>query len=205
MMKSDFKKGFTLVEVIVTIFVFSLLAVGLVALISNMFTNSNKQSLLLSGSDQARKVANGFTNEMRNATTGNTGAYSIGQADNQTLVFYSNIDNAPDIERIRYFVQSGTLRKGVTKYSGGTYNPANETLTLIQNDLGNGATPVFYYYDGNYDGTTETPLTQPVNLNQIKYVKINLMIINRGGQTNSRTYTVTAGAAVRNLKTNLGS
>jgi prepilin-type N-terminal cleavage/methylation domain-containing protein len=205
MIGSDSKKGFTLVEVIVTIFIFSLLAVGLVALVSNMFTNSNKQSLLLSGSDQARKVANGFTNEMRNATIGNTGAYSIGQADNQTLVFYSNIDNAPDIERIRYFVQSGTLRKGITKYAGGTYNPASETVTTVQNDLGNGATPVFYYYDGDYDGTTETPLAQPVNINQIKYVKINLMIINRGGQTNTRTYNVTAGAAVRNLKTNLGS
>ena len=52
--------------------------------------------------------------------------------------------------------------------------------------------------------STQSSLAQPVNVTQVKFVKINLQIYNKAGVKNTNTYTVTAGAAIRNLKTNLG-
>lgn len=197
--------GFTLIEVVMTIAIFTAIAYGLIALISNVFTNANQQGSLLTGSDQARRVAFTLTSELRNATYGANGAYSLGQTDNQQLVFYSNIDNQSDIEKVRYYVQNAKLYKGVTKPTGSTYNPAQEAVAAVVDDLGNAAAPVFYYYDGTYNGNTDNFLTQPVNINQVKFIRLNLMVLKKGGVVNTTTYTVTAGSTVRQLKDNLGN
>jgi hypothetical protein len=108
---------------------------------------------------------------------------------------------------LRYFVSDGKLRRGLLKPTGSplTYNPLNEKVDVVQNDLGNGSAPVFYYYDDNYDGTVDNYLLQPVNINDVKHIKVRLDIINAGGISSTKTYTVTGEATIRNLKTNLGS
>lgn len=200
-----YHNGFTLVEVVMTVAIFAAIAYGLIALVSGVFTNSTQQGSLLTGSDQARKVAFTLTNELRNATTGVNGGYSLAQTDNQQLVFYSNVDSAADIEKIRYFVQTNKLYKGVTKPSGTTYNPAQEVSVAVLDDLANGATPLFYYYDGTYNGNADNFLTQPVNIGQVRFVKLNLMVYKKAGVTNTATYTVTGSATIRQLKDNLGN
>jgi type II secretory pathway component PulJ len=54
------KGGFTLIELIVTIAGFSLIAFGLIGLISNVFTENNKSGGALTDIDSARRVAAGF-------------------------------------------------------------------------------------------------------------------------------------------------
>ncbi len=196
--------GFTIIEVIVTVAIFTAIAYGLIALVSNLFSNARGQGSLLLGSDQGRLVAFKLAGELRNATAGADGAYSIGQAGDQQLILYSNTDSVSDIEKIRYYVQDNKLYKGVTKPSGQTYNSANEIKTPILDDLGNGASPIFYYYDDTYDGTANNFLPQPVNVTQVNYVKINLLILKKAGVLNTATYVVSDGAVIRNLKTNLG-
>lgn len=198
------KQGFTLIEVLMTVAIFTLISYGLIVLVSNVFSSSAKQGSLLAGSDQARKAGFNLTNELRNASTGANGAYSVGQADAQTLILYSNADNQPDIERIRYYVTGGKLYKGITQPTGTTYNLGTEESHIVLDDLANGANPVFYYYDGSYDGNIDNFLAQPVNINDIRHIKLNLLVYKKGGIINTETYTVTASAAVRNLKTNLG-
>lgn len=198
--------GFTLIEVIMTVAIFSLIAYGLIALVSGVFTNSTQQGSLLVGSDQARKIAFNLTNELRNASTGVNGAYSLAQTDDQQLVFYSYFNNFGDIEKLRYFVQNGKLYKELTKPSGNTYNSAQEVVISVLDDLANGpSTPIFYYYDGTYNGNTDNHLTQPVNINQIRLIKLNLMVYKKAGVANTATYTVSDGAAIRQLKDNLGN
>ncbi len=203
-------QGFTLIELIVSVAIFSVLSLGVIALVSSVFTGSNQQAALLADSDQARKLSFRMSDELRNATTANTGAYALDTTAAQQLTFYSNIDSDANIERLRYYVQNGKLYRGVLEPSGSpvvTYNPANEVSAIVQNNLGNGATPLFYYYNDTYDGTqaTATPLTQPVNVTAVRFVRLNLMVFNKAGVANTNTYTVTAGAAIRNLKTNLGN
>lgn len=202
---TDKPSGFTLIEVIMTIAIFSVIAYGVIALVSNLFSNARQQGSLLTGADQARKVAFNLTNELRNAATGANGAYSIGQADNQQLVFYANIDNTPDVEKIRYYLSAGKLYKGVTKPTGSVYNPGNESVIAVEDNVANGGNPLFYYYDGSYDGTVDNFLAQPVNIPLIRAIKLNLQVYKTGGVANTTTYTVTALGTVRNLKTNLGN
>ena len=199
--------GFTLIELIVAISGFSLIVWGLIALFSNIFVFSNQQSGLLADTDQARRLAFQIAQEIRNGKTGADGAYVLNSAGDQQIIYFSpNADNDASIERIRYFIQNGKLYKGVTEYNGVTYNIATEQTVIVQNDLANGASPVFYYYDGNYTGTSsQTSLVQPVNVTQVKFVKVSLRIYNKAGVKNTNSYTVTASAAIRNLKTNLGN
>ena len=205
--KYQTQQGFSLIELVVVIFGFSLIVVGLVGLVSHVLTGSVQQGNLLSDSDQTQRLAFQIAGELRNAQTGSTGAYVLDTAAAQQLIFYSNIDpTTAAIERVRYFVQSGKLWKGITDYNGTTYNTSTEQTYAVQNDLANGVNPVFYYYDGSYTGSsTQSSLSQPVNVTLVKFVKLQLQIYDKAGVKKTNTYTVTASAAVRNLKTNLGN
>ena len=200
------QKGFTLIEILVAVFGFIILMAGLVALFSGIFRTSSQQSLLLSDADYARKLAFQIASEIRNAQTGANGAYVLDTADDQQIIYYTpNVDSDSSIERVRYYVQNGQLYKGVTEYNGSTYNTSTESSSIVQKDLANGGTPLFYYYDGSYTGSsTQVSLSQPVNVTLVKMVKLNLQIYNKAGVKNTNTYTITASAAIRNLKTNLG-
>lgn len=195
-------QGFTLVEMTVAIFCFTLIAVGMIGLISAMLTINRQQSGLLSDQDQARKVAFSIMSELRNCQSSSFGAYAIATSTAQELAFYSNIDNDQAIELIDYYTQNGHLYKSVTKPSGGGYPAAARVTNLVENNVANGANPLFYYYDGNYTGT-QAALSQPVDPASIRFVSIQLQIFNKAGVNGSNSYTVTASAAIRKLKTNL--
>lgn len=198
--------GFTLIELVIAIFLFSLIAYGIIFLTSNIFTSAKGQTSLLADTDQARKLVFQIVGELRNATYGSDGGYPLNSAQDQQLVFYSNVNTDIYPERIRYYVQNNKLYKGVTNWNGSIYNLATEQVTLVQNDLANGANPVFYYYSDSYTGSsTQSALSQPVNIPQVKYIKINLQLINVAGGTKSGVYVVSSGASFRNLKTNLGN
>lgn len=199
------ENGFTLIEIIITIFCFVLIAWGLIGLVSNIFFSANQQSGLLAISDQARKLSSQMVYEIRDAQTPPTGAYILDTAGDQQLIFYSNSDIDSAIERIRYFVKNGQLWKGITEYSGSGYSTSTEKTALVLNNLANGSSPVFYYYDGSFTGSsTQSSLVQPVSVTAVKFIKVNLQIYNKAGVNNANTYNVTASAAIRNLKTNLG-
>ncbi len=206
MRKKYHQLGFTLIELLISIVIFIVISLGLVALSSSILTSSNKQSGLLADSDQARKLSMSIMNELRNAQVSSTGGYPLATAESQNLIFYSNIDSDTVVERVRYFVQNGKLYKGVLKPSGSplVYNTGNEKTFVVQDNLANGINPVFYYYDQNYDGSTNTFLTQPVNVTVVSFIKLDLKVFNKAGVVNNNYYTVTASGSIRNLKQNLG-
>ena len=200
------QKGFTLIEVMISVLIFTLLGLGVIELVSSMVSTGNKTSVFLASSDQGRKLSYQIMNELRNAVTASTGAYALNLANDQELIFFSNVDGGTDIERVRYYLSNGKLYRGVVKASGSPliYNLGSEVVSVVQNDVANGATPLFYYYSDTYDGSG-SPLTQPVNIVQVKFLKLNLQIFNKGGVTNTNFYTVTACGSIRSIKTNLGN
>lgn len=201
------KKGFTLIETIVAIFAFAIIVLGMISLFSQVFIGSQKQGGILADADTARKTAFGIINELRNAQIGQNGAYALETADNQQIVYYSNADRDSSIERVRYYLQNQNLYRGVVEYNGSGYPTTTEISRIVQRNVANSSTtPLFYYYGGEYVGSsTQTSLTQPVTITSVKYVRLNLQIFNKAGITNNNFYTITAGGAIRNLKTNLGN
>lgn len=199
--------GFTLIETIVSIALFVVLALGVISLVSIMLTTVRQQGGLLADSDSARKVAFRIISEFRNAGASSTGAYALDTADNQTLIFYSNIDGGADVERVRYYMSNGSLYRGVIKPTGSplAYNGGSEVTTEIQKNIANGANSLFYYYDGSYNGVTDNYLTQPVNVTLVRYIKIKMLVYNKAGVKNQTSYSVTVGGAIRGIKDNLGN
>jgi len=201
------QSGFTLMETLVTIFIFSILMLGTTLMIRDIFSVSRQQYGVLTNVNQAIIISNTFANEFRNGAYGANGAYPINQAvDNQIIFFSSAIKKDGTISKIRYYISGNTLYKGITNPGGSplSYNGQTETITTLSTEMSMGSSPLFYYYDGNYNGTGN-PMTQPVNINVVKFVKINLIVLKELTQNSSNTFTVIAGASMRNLKTNLGN
>ena len=197
------QEGFTLIELLVAIFGFGLIIWGLIGLLSNILVTGNQQSTLTSDADYGRKLVAQIVSEFRNAQVGANGAYNLDTAGDQQLIFYSNSDQDPAVERIRYYVQNGQLWKGVTEYNGATYNTSTEKSIIVQKDLANGNNPLFYYYDGSFvASSSQASLTQPVNVTAVKFIKVVLQILNKVSVSGT-TYSIIGGGAIRNLKTNL--
>jgi prepilin-type N-terminal cleavage/methylation domain-containing protein len=200
------EKGFTLVETLVAIGIFGIIMVGTTLLMRNIIQQARQQQLGLSNTDQARAVTARFVNELRNIAYGADGSYPLNQAGDTQMVFFSTYGGNGSILRIRYTLSGSTLVRGVTSPSGSpaTYNVANEkTATVIQN-IQNGSTPGFYYYDGTYAGTGSA-LAQPINVTMPKYAIMNLLVLKQDTPGSTATFTIQDGAAMRNLKTNLGN
>ena len=203
----DKSTGFTIIEVIIAISLFAVLLFATVDLFLNIFKNPRQEILSLDSIDRARTVTTNFSNELRNAATGNEGSYPLGQADNSQIIFYSSTGgNGTTINRIRYYLANNNLYKGVVVPSGNplTYNSSSETITTLMTGLGNFTSPLFYYYDGNYNGSGPQ-LSPPININQVKFVRINLFVPRRLTAKDTSTFLVTAGVTIRNLKNNLGN
>ncbi len=199
--------GFTILELLVAVSIFSGLMIMAALLFTNVFTGSNQQVFALSNVDQARLVTSQFTNEMRNATTGVEGSAPLNTASDNQIIFFSRAASpGATVNRIRYYLNGINLYKGVTLPSGNppNYNLAQESNIIVQRDMTNGVTPIFTYYDGNYAGAGNA-LAQPVNINSIKFVKINLIVLTRVKENINTTFSINAGATVRNLKNNLGN
>lgn len=212
MKKIPFKKinrtnGFTLVETIVTIFIFSLIMLGTTLMLRGMLVNSKQEGMALNNIDQARRIAASFANELRNGAYGSNGSYPINVASDTQITFFSTapLGNGT-VSKIRYYISNGILYKGITNPTGVplSYTSSTEQIIPLLSTLSLGSTPLFYYYDGNYNGSS-TPLVQPVNINSIKFISINLIILSQLERNSGTTFTITGGAAMRNLKTNLGN
>lgn len=203
MMRAN-QRGFTIIEMVMSIAIFSIIGVGLVVLIGNVFTTGGKLSVLGADTDQGRRSVFRFMQELRNATYSNTGGYPIAEASNQQIVFYSNIDGGADVERLRYYLSNGRLYRGIVKPTGTpySYNLGSETVTAVQNNVANGANPLFYYYNGSFTGS-EAALSQPVNIVQTKFIKMDLRIFNKAGMSTTNYFSITASGNIRSLKTNL--
>ena len=119
-------RGFTFIETIVAIgvFTFALAALtGFIVMGYRTFGFSWQQSVAI---DEARRGIEIMIKEIREAKTGDNGSYPIVLADDKEFIFFSDVDNDGQTERVRYFlgtVGSGSQTKDcVVLSSGGMCN-----------------------------------------------------------------------------------
>ena len=168
------KKGFTIIELVVVIGIFSLLSLAVAwILITSLRSNTTAWDQLQAEND-AGKVLKDIVNEVRRAESSDIGAYALSTTTPYELAFYANIDNDSYKELVRFKLQGTELIKGITKPSGNPldYNSTTEQFSTIARDVVNiqKNDPLFYYYDKNYSGT-QSALTPPVNITDVRMVK----------------------------------
>jgi prepilin-type N-terminal cleavage/methylation domain-containing protein len=206
----NMRRGFTLVEVLVSIFIYSLIMLAVLEFLRIAYLGSSQNPLALDSIDKLRSVTTSFDNEIRSAAAGADGSYPLGQASTTQIVFFTpfGTNSTSSVYRVRYFLATSTLYKGVTIPSGSplSYNLANEVITPVLFSATSPTSSVFFYYDGSFNGVTSTqPLAQPVNITQVTYVQINLATQMKEIRNATSTFSIITGAAIRNLKTNLGN
>ena len=201
--QSSINCGFSLIELMVSIFVISLIGISVGGLQKSIFSMNRFFADTLSAQQEARTALKIMSAEIRTAGKSSVGSFPIvPPATATSFIFYSNIDNDSLKERVRYFLDGSMLKKGVIKPTGNplTYNIANEVITTLMRNIVNGATPVFTYYDTNYDGTTP-PIGDPVDVNAVRLVKVTFMIDKDIPQPPS-ALTIITQISLRNLKSN---
>jgi prepilin-type N-terminal cleavage/methylation domain-containing protein len=171
------RSGFTLVEILVTSAIALLIMIAIGGFAAGLFSQNTTVQKWLLGQNEAQAALRAFTAELRSAATADTGAYPLATAAADQLTFYSDLNGDGTHDRLRYYVQNGTLWRGVLKPTGSplAYVEANEVLTQPVHSLVNPSGGIFTYYDASYTGIS-TPLGLPVNIPSVRLIKVTLTV-----------------------------
>lgn len=167
--------------------------------------NSNRTGMVsLTNVQEVQSLLKIMIKEMRSMEPGDDGAYPIVAAASTSLTFFADVDSDGSRERVRYYIATTTVYRGVIEPSGSpvAYNSNSETNKLLITGVRTPTdAPMFQYFDSMYAGTS-TPMTYPLNLTSIRLVKLTLTIDTDPNKSPSvRTYTTQT--SLRNLKDNL--
>jgi prepilin-type N-terminal cleavage/methylation domain-containing protein len=199
MKRTQAQKGFSFMEVVVVIAIFTVILGALVSSIT-FFYKSNRHAIEQTFAiGSARRGIELMVRDLREATYSDEGSYPVISITDNSVTFYSDVDTDSNIEKVRYFLDSGDLKKGVIHASGDPLAyTGTEAISIIsdnvQNEIEN--TPIFLYYDTNGDAVTNTASTTDV-----AFVKVNL-IINTNPTQSPNDFTLRSSATLRNVRVN---
>jgi prepilin-type N-terminal cleavage/methylation domain-containing protein len=166
------RKGFSLIEILIVVAV----ATSIVLVVSNLSGNVSSLNSLISQELQSKSDINQtlqiVTSEIRSAETSANGAYPIDTAATSTFIFYSNYGDNGVAERVRYFLSSTTIYRGVTQPTStpAVYTTSTEVVTdMIDNVSIPTGTVLFSYYDSSYTGT-QPAMTSTADVSPIRVV-----------------------------------
>ncbi|MFA5022958.1 MAG: hypothetical protein WC385_02665 [Candidatus Paceibacterota bacterium] len=171
----------------------------------NIFYQNYVWSRELVAESEAKITLRRLVAELRTAEPSNTGTYSIESASKNNLVFYSDINNDNKRERLHYWLEGRTLKRGQVAPTGQpyTYATSSESISTVINDLINTNNLIFSYYDRSYDGTASSPaLSEPIEVKNIRLVKVEFLIDANSAQAPVPLY-LSSQVMIRNLKDNL--
>ena len=196
-------KGFTLLELVVAVGIFTLIILGGAWLLVSGLRYNTIIWDQLQGQSEGRRALKSVVDIVRTAEESSIGSYAIVSADDNELILYANVDDDSYIEKVRFWLDNTTLKMGIIKPSG---NPFGYTGSEIDLELTHYVVniaegePLFYYYDEDYTGT-QSALTTPADTTLVKLIKIQLEIEKDPDKTPVPLH-VESMVSVRNLKEN---
>ena len=199
--RSRAQAGFTLSELLISIFLISLLSYGVSSFMRNTFFYNTTIRKALNSQFEVRQTLKKLSAELRAASQASDGSYALAEASSTSLTFYTDLNGDGVKERLRYFLSGTTLRRGVIIPSGSplTYNSGSETVSdMVHYRVG--TTSIFTYYDSGYAATT-TPLSQPVTVSAVRLVQAAITVNPDPGRQPNVSFT--SKVSLRNLKDNL--
>lgn len=197
-------KGFTLVELLIAMGIFSLVITGATWFVIHGLRYNSIIGEQLSTQNEGRKAVQNFVSDIRRAEESSLGAYAIAEAGDYEIIFYANVDDDNAKERVHYWLDNGTLKRSITNPSGNplSYPSEDESVVELAHSVVNyeKGVPVFLYFDENYTGV-ESSLVQPVTIVDVRLVKIQLELEKDPDKTPVPLHVESLGQ-IRNLKMN---
>lgn len=139
------KKGFTLVEIMVTTVIVGFVILGMSRFSKDFLTGYNFSFQETQAISEAQQAITVMERELREMRDGVDGSYPLVTTDDNELVFYGDVDDDGDAERVRYYLVGTDLVKQVFEYIPGESNYA----------CVNGCT--ICHYPGNNEQTITIP------------------------------------------------
>ncbi len=196
--------GFTLVETIMVVALFSVLMLVVSGSIASFY---RLNAIVLSQAyqvDNARKGVDTMTRDLREMAYADDGVFPLVIKQDYKVGFYSDIDKDNSVEYVEYSLAttssaSTTLYRKTYNATGSppvysTTTPAATTTVSIyvQNQIQN--VPIFVYYDVNGNPATATNTVTDIRYIQLSVI-VNIDPIHDPGQ-----YMLRSSASLRNLK-----
>lgn len=202
--KNDSNAGFSLLEMTVTVAILAIISVlGTNFVISGLgvqtYVNDQHEAIV-----EARAALKVITSELKETVPADTGAYALEKALEKEIVFYSDVDRDNETERVRYWLDSTNLQRGIIEPSGDPlqYDNASEKISTLARYIENSAEPIFNYYNENYpDDAENNPLAFPVDQTIVRLISIRLNV-NVDPNKLPKSQTLISFIHLRNLKEN---
>lgn len=169
-------KGFTLLEIIIAIGIFSAILVvvsffGLDVYDFGIFLGEN-----LTSQQELQLTLRVMTSEIRAMSQSVEGSYPIELASENSIIFYSDGDGDGFAERIHYFLDGSIFKKGIIKPTGNPLSySGSENVGEVVHNIYAPAGNIFAYYDNSYNGT-QVELSFPINIPIVQLIKVNLTV-----------------------------
>lgn len=194
--------GFTLIEALVVIGLFSILSLVIANSIHalyryNAYTFSQAYQV-----QNARKGIQALVRDIREMTFADNGAFPLEVMEEHRIGFYSDIDRDDSVEYVEYELVGTTLQKTVINATGtppsyGTTTPDSTTIISEYVQNLNQSVETFTYYDGS-----GSEIASSSGLTDIRYIETQL-IINIDPIRDPGEYMLRSSAALRNVKENI--
>jgi prepilin-type N-terminal cleavage/methylation domain-containing protein len=173
------QRGLTLLEMIIAVFIFLLMMNGVVLLIKYIYRNygfSMEQGISVNAVQRSLKI---MVDDIRGAQQADSGAYALKGADDFDFTFYADVDKDGVTERVHYFFENETIKKGTCEPSGSpSVYPVNDqsVAVLAEHVVNTTGQPLFSYYNVNYPADlVNNPIATPVSqIIQIRMVKTDV-------------------------------
>jgi prepilin-type N-terminal cleavage/methylation domain-containing protein len=120
--RKHIQSGFTIIETLTAIAVFTLMMATASAAIVTFYRSQSYAMEQAIAIDEARRSVDIMAKEVRQARYADSGAYPIEKGAGKEFIFYSDVDNDGQAERVRYYlatVNSGTQTKEGHSHSDG--------------------------------------------------------------------------------------
>ena len=171
--------GFTFVETIMAMFIGSVVvSSGFVVqkLVTQNYTESFEEVRQI---DEVGMVVRRWVNELREIRDGEDGAYPLLKADDNEIIFFSDVDNDRKTERLRYFLEGSALKRGLIQPTGdpARYELAQEVVTVVSDKMVADTTPLFTYYNRDYPGDmVNNPIPMASRLLSTRAVRLTVKV-----------------------------
>ena len=187
-------QGFTLVEILVSMSILVLIFVIASDFIGRSFTMFRFNSEQETAVNNSRRIMGQVTMEIRKANSSARGDYAINSIGDHGMIFYSDVDDDGQTERVRYFLSGSMFQRGITEPGTSNDYSGAENISDLAGYINNQAEPIFTFYDSNNATTSAISDVRMVNVR----LKINVTPL-----ISPADYYLESNVQLRNLKDNL--